>query len=315
MTVDRETEIETDAGADAPELLRGYAAEVEDVQSQGDRRWVVARINTDALDSYGTVVDPRGMDKSEYDRNRVVLWEHGQDPVRGMVPIGRNDWIKAEPGRGVVKAKTVFADDEFSRGLHALYRDDVLRGWSVRGVPVQTGPPTRAEIERRPELAKCQTIYRKWRLKEYSAVAIAGNLDAVTEACSRGAWLPEVVRSMAESAGASGGYTTKTEDGRRPAPYGYCPKCGAKGVARERRPDGDDVCESGCAYPSRSALSEPPPAPARSAANPLEGLPPLVVRRTFDDVLASVERRARDLARKEAREALDSALDFAKGKV
>lgn len=43
----------------------------------------------------------------------------------------------------------------------------------------------------------------------------------------------------------------------QPALYGYCPKCGAKGVARERRMNGNDNCEKGCTYPSRDALPEP----------------------------------------------------------
>lgn len=29
------------------------------------------------------------------------------------------------------------------------------------------------------------------------------------------------------------------------APYGFCPKCGAAGVTRERRPNGNDKCGSG----------------------------------------------------------------------
>jgi len=39
----------------------------------------------------------------------------------------------------------------------------------------------------------------------------------------------------------------------RPAPYGYCPVCGAVGVSRERRPDGDDACANGHKYPSARA--------------------------------------------------------------
>jgi hypothetical protein len=35
--------------------------------------------------------------------------------------------------------------------------------------------------------------------------------------------------------------------------YGYCPKCGAKGVTRERRPNGYDTCANGHTYPSASA--------------------------------------------------------------
>lgn len=40
--------------------------------------------------------------------------------------------------------------------------------------------------------------------------------------------------------------------------YGFCPVCGAKGKTRERRPNGDDTCESGHKYPSSTALQSPP---------------------------------------------------------
>ena len=37
-------------------------------------------------------------------------------------------------------------------------------------------------------------------------------------------------------------------------PYGRCPICGASGIARERRIDGNDRCATGHIYPSKSAL-------------------------------------------------------------
>jgi hypothetical protein len=37
------------------------------------------------------------------------------------------------------------------------------------------------------------------------------------------------------------------------AVYGYCPECEAKGVMRERRPDGNDKCAKGHTYPSSKA--------------------------------------------------------------
>ena len=36
--------------------------------------------------------------------------------------------------------------------------------------------------------------------------------------------------------------------------YGYCPRCSAPGVMRERRPNGNDRCQHGHSYPSMSAL-------------------------------------------------------------
>jgi hypothetical protein len=54
--------------------------------------------------------------------------------------------------------------------------------------------------------------------------------------------------------------------------YGYCPVCGAEGVSRERRPDGDDKCQNGHKYPSRTALKDPPTAqPATSQSGWHEG--------------------------------------------
>ena len=41
------------------------------------------------------------------------------------------------------------------------------------------------------------------------------------------------------------------------APYGYCPFCGAPGIGRERRMDGDDTCKNGHKYPSCNALKGP----------------------------------------------------------
>ena len=38
-----------------------------------------------------------------------------------------------------------------------------------------------------------------------------------------------------------------------PCAYGYCPQCGARGVSRERRVDGNDTCANGHVYPSNAA--------------------------------------------------------------
>lgn len=39
--------------------------------------------------------------------------------------------------------------------------------------------------------------------------------------------------------------------------YGYCPKCGAPGKSRERRPNGDDRCDNDHRYPSKNATKTP----------------------------------------------------------
>lgn len=39
--------------------------------------------------------------------------------------------------------------------------------------------------------------------------------------------------------------------------YGYCPQCGAPGITRERRINGNDKCGNGHIYPSIDALNKP----------------------------------------------------------
>lgn len=36
--------------------------------------------------------------------------------------------------------------------------------------------------------------------------------------------------------------------------YDYCPECGAAGVKRERRPNGNDTCKNEHTYPSNTAV-------------------------------------------------------------
>ena len=42
--------------------------------------------------------------------------------------------------------------------------------------------------------------------------------------------------------------------------YGFCPKCGAEAIRRERRLNGDDICANGHKYPSKDTLNEEPSA-------------------------------------------------------
>lgn len=41
--------------------------------------------------------------------------------------------------------------------------------------------------------------------------------------------------------------------------YGYCPKCGLPGIARERRKNGNDTCTQGHVYPSSEAIQKGDP--------------------------------------------------------
>lgn len=184
-------------------LLRAYEATIEDV-SKTDRS-IVAKINTGDVDRYRTVISPEGIDLTAYRKNPCVLWEHGKDPQRGSLPIGRNQWIKPGGGNnGTLVAKTLFGKDDYSQALFDMYQDGTLRGWSVNILPdnKRCSPPTKEEIRARPELSECNMIYRCGELAEYSGVAVPGNAETLSILAERGIWSPErAVESQGMEAG------------------------------------------------------------------------------------------------------------------
>jgi len=46
------------------------------------------------------------------------------------------------------------------------------------------------------------------------------------------------------------------DDAPPETPYGFCPICGAPGVSRERRPDGNDRCANNHVYASKEAMKK-----------------------------------------------------------
>ena len=164
-------------------IFRTFEASIDSVLD-GERA-VVARINTSVVDRLKTVIDPLGADTSHFNKTRSVLWNHGQDPIRGTVPIGAG-WAKVRRSERDMIGKTSFAKDEFSDLCFQGCKDGTLRGWSIKAGVHEASPPTREEIRARPDLEDCTTIYRKWDLIEYSLTPTPGNSDCVSLLVSRG---------------------------------------------------------------------------------------------------------------------------------
>lgn len=196
-------------------MHRIYRAEVSDVNRA--KRSIVATINTDGVDRMRTVVDPNGMDKSDY--TGVVLWEHGWTVQRGNLPVGSNSWIIPVQNRGrtLMRAETRFyakgsKGDDFTENLFEMYYDGDLNGFSVNGTPdmARCSRPTREELKARPDWEGAKVIFRAWKLKEYSACLEPVNKECITDAqrrsilraVERGLVLPddllEAVRSTPE---------------------------------------------------------------------------------------------------------------------
>lgn len=309
-------------------IIRAYRARVDDVNRR--ERSIVAKINTSCVDYYRTVIDPRGIDlgddRSGYRGNPVVLWEHGRDPARGSLPVGRNGWVRPAvgPNGPELVAKTGFYEkgkkgDEFTEKLFEMYADEDMRGFSVNVVPDESrsSPPTHDEIRERPELKDCVMMYRGGRLAEYSAVAVPGNPEALTvdearsvlRCVSRGLALPaDLVARARRTAGDDGDgeppaerrivkegdkWCVYSEDGKRMGEYD------SKAEAEKRLAE----IEYFKHHPEKSA----PPAEPQ--------LPPLGGR-SYDERRAEVLAQMRGLfAPAKLAEDLRARADLARGKV
>lgn len=181
---------------------RALEVRLDDV-SPGERS-VVAVINNAAVDRYRTCILPAGGKLENYRKNPVLLWEHGLDPARGSLPIGRSLWVKFDKGKDRILAKDQFHGDEFSDNVFRLYQAEMLRSFSVHFRPLDDcSPPTSNEVRSRPELAECRMMYRSWELLEHSAVGVPGNAECLAQAVSRGLWVPDSWRKAPPAAAAA----------------------------------------------------------------------------------------------------------------
>jgi len=125
-------------------------------------------ISDGSMDRHGTRINPNGWDLRSFLANPVALWSHGQDPIRGRVPIGRWENLRVEGerlmGRLVMAAE---GTSQFVNELRSLVTQGILRAVSVGFEdPKQGKPGGRYEIERAG-------------LREVSLVAVGSNMNAL----------------------------------------------------------------------------------------------------------------------------------------
>jgi hypothetical protein len=143
---------------------------------------VTAILSTPAEDTDGDVIESLGIDTKSHARNPVVLWNHQQNlpPVARaeLAGIGYTVTKSADGLRGT----SVFSSKvAFSSELFALYSDDILRAWSV-GVDLRGGETHR----RKSSAGRDGLLIKRCSLREYSAVGIGANSDALTVKLQKG---------------------------------------------------------------------------------------------------------------------------------
>lgn len=124
-------------------------------------------MSTEDLDRQGDIMRQRGIDFMNFKANPVVLWNHEADEL----PIGNVDPDSIETIGGATYGVVKFADHEFARAVEKLYRDGVMKAWSVGFLPKEITPIKNAGFE-----------IKAAELVELSAVAVPANPDALSDA-------------------------------------------------------------------------------------------------------------------------------------
>ncbi len=165
------------------QISKTYKA--ESVELDAGSRTILSVINSESVDRDREIVQPKGLVKSKYEQNPVVLLSHD---FRSL-PIGTNLWIKSsrENGKDCLIAKTYISDKtQMGRDVFALFQDGCLNAFSIGFNAIEAGPPTPDEIKSKSFYAGADTVYRKWELLEYSPVSIPANPDAIAFAVAKG---------------------------------------------------------------------------------------------------------------------------------
>lgn len=142
-------------------------AYVAPVSANTDERTVEIVAATSARDRQGDVVEPAGLDFSNYLKNPVVLWAHDLE----RPPVGKITGVRVTSE--AVAATVRFADTEFAAEVFSLYAGGYLSAWSIGFIPRRWEriDPTGREAGYR--VLEAEVV-------EVSAVPVPANPEALT---------------------------------------------------------------------------------------------------------------------------------------
>jgi hypothetical protein len=145
-----------------------------------------ARVSSPALDRDSEICDPAGCRLDHFKLNPVALWGHKQDEL----PVGR--WAD-EGGSCTVATRPdgVYGDLYFSKAnpkgsvLYGMYREKVLRAFSVGFVPVEGGYLSQSDAKAVGAGGRAY-LHRVWDLLEISCVPVGCNPEALAKMLHKG---------------------------------------------------------------------------------------------------------------------------------
>jgi HK97 family phage prohead protease len=153
-------------------LNRSYSTKV--TRASDDSGNVTFAINTSAVDSYGTVIEPSGVDLTRFKTNPVVLFNHNHDQ-----PIGIATNVFERGGKLYAEVK-FDEEDSFAANIARKVRDGFIRGASI-GFQYNELPVDK-EVE---GLDRAVPHFESTELMEFSVVSVPSNQEALALARSK----------------------------------------------------------------------------------------------------------------------------------
>lgn len=142
------------------------------------QRTIEHYISTETVNRHGYVLKNSGMQKDNYTKNPIVLYQHStggffESPKPSEVIIGKNLELRND-GKGIV-ALTQFDNSELAEDIFQMNVSGYMNAWSVgwESLTDETFVPVNG----------VDTVF-VWDLLEYSAVIIPANPDAVNKMLS-----------------------------------------------------------------------------------------------------------------------------------
>ena len=117
----------------------------------------------------GWIVEPDGGSFEAYERNNVVLWQHGYSSERGYLPIGRG--VNLTRNATGWTADVEYEEDEFALRVAGMVKRGTLSSVSIGWRTLEASWQVRDERE--------VYVITRWELTEFSIVAVPADTNAV----------------------------------------------------------------------------------------------------------------------------------------
>ena len=131
-------------------------------------------ITTKNKDRDGDIVDPDGLDFTQFEKSSAVMWCHDYK----QPPIGRSLWRKKTADGWITKTQYSMANP-LGKQIYEMRKEGMPFGMSVGFIPLA--------VDKKKEKAfNCKNYYSKSLVLEYSCTPMPSNPDALQIAVSKG---------------------------------------------------------------------------------------------------------------------------------